>query len=159
MDDWKAIAAIWGAVLSTILALSKLFHPRPIVTISMVRSPAMSADLELTVINPGKYPVMLRSISSRGAPIHWQTGSILGWETIDVVSHALYKELNVVLEPEATFKLTATFVNEPKDQYLAMIVRFRSHRFVAWPMFPTIIFRTAKDLFKLSQHPRNVKLS
>jgi len=37
MEDWKTFAAVWGAFLSTLLALLKLAHPRPIVTIAMVR--------------------------------------------------------------------------------------------------------------------------
>jgi hypothetical protein len=149
---------VWGAFLSTLLALLKLAHPRPIVTIAMVRPRALAPELEMIVANPAKYPVMIRNIRSFGAPVHWQSGSIKDWDTIDVVKHALYKRLNIPLMPNESARFIAMFVNELKDQNLTLVISYTSHRFVAWPMFPTIVYRSAKDLFELSQHPRPIEL-
>lgn len=56
--SWRDFAAVWGACLSTVLALSRLLIPRPVFHIEPAQKPA--GDLLLRIVNPGRKMVLVR---------------------------------------------------------------------------------------------------
>ena len=152
----RDIAAFWGAALATILALAKLAHPRPVVLLDFVRPKFGGSDLRLTMTNTATYPVMLLDVWAPkrvNGETAIQTGSIEGWVTYDVVAHVMQaSKLNILLLPGKSMKLHYTLKSDPPGRLL-FVLRWRSHRFIAWPMFPTILYRSKAAARALAAHP------
>ena len=55
--SWRDVAAVWGAGLSTVLALSRLLIPRPVFHIEPAQKPA--GDLLLSIVNPDRKMVLV----------------------------------------------------------------------------------------------------
>ena len=81
-----------------------------------------------------------------------QTGSIDGWKTIDVVRNVMAGKLHVLIAPGATAKIHFTIEADP-PRSLMFVLNWRSHRNIAWPMFPTVIYRGRKAVRALADHP------
>ena len=144
---------MWGAGLSTLLALVKLLHPRPIVYVEFERFLG-SVDPSITVTNVSRHPMMLVDVTTPiGGRCAIQTASIEGRETVDVVKHALSNKLNVLLQPNATLTFTVRFEQEPKGALL-FVLWWRSHRLIAWPTVPSIRCRSAAEVRSLMDNRR-----
>ncbi|MDI1265576.1 MAG: hypothetical protein PS018_20205 [bacterium] len=152
----RDLAAYWGAGLATLLAAVKLLHPRPTVTLRAVKSIVNDPDFKLKVTNNGTYPLVLSKIHMFGAQGAIQTGSIDGWEVKDVATQALTDRMDIVIEPGGTFEVS--IVSVPKPTYLVLVLTWRSHRMISWPLFPSILIRGAASVRALLEHPAPEKL-
>ena len=102
----RDFAAFWGAGLSTLLVLTKLLHPRPVVLMDFVRDRTGTRDVRLSITNPASYPVMLINVSTPvGGRSIVERGSIEGWKTFDAVTHTLSGKLNLLIQSQATVRL------------------------------------------------------
>ena len=57
--DWRTIAALWGAVLSTALALLKLVPEHSIVVIAPARASAVPPYVLVHLVNPSRQPLFI----------------------------------------------------------------------------------------------------
>jgi hypothetical protein len=144
-------AAYWGALLSTAIALSALLHPRPTVTLRTVRSGMSQPIYRLRLTNNSKHPIVLGKVHVLGANAAIQTGSIDGWDVRDAIHHALSTRVEILIEPGKTLSLDMVCAPEPKR--LALVLTWKSHRMLAWPLFPSILLRCAGALKTLQEHP------
>jgi hypothetical protein len=57
--DWRTVTAVWGAGLSTLLALQKLVPERPILALGPARGSARPPYVLLQLTNPSQQPLFI----------------------------------------------------------------------------------------------------
>jgi hypothetical protein len=148
----RDIAAFWGAILSTWLAVTKLLHPRPIVMMDFTRDRERLRDVRLQITNPASYPVMLIKVRTLIGGEFLRRESIEGWKTIDLVTYNMSGRLNLLIPAGASKKMTHYLEEKPRDG-LMFVLFWRSHRSIPWPMLPSIIYRSKAAVRALADHP------
>lgn len=147
----RDFAAYWGAALSTLIALSTLLHPRPTVTLRTVRSGMSHPIYRLRITNNSKHPIILGRVHVLGTEAAIQAGSIDNWDVRDAIHFALNARLDLLIEPSKTLNIDLVCAPEPKR--LGLVLTWRSHRMLAWPLFPSILLRWTRSLKALQEHP------
>lgn len=144
---WETVAALWGAILSTWLAVAKYLETRPLVTFEAVayESRGYEVVFHLTVRNPSRYPLHLISFDSVWPRDALKNQVMSGWETIDIVRFERDRRMTAFIGPgetrEIEFKLDGDF-----HRHLILLVRWSLHRPIILPGVPVPIVRTAKQI-------------
>ena len=62
--DWKAVAAIWGAGLSTILAIAKVLEARPVFQLEPMNTLTGDQWYRIIVRNTSRYAILIKNLWS-----------------------------------------------------------------------------------------------
>jgi hypothetical protein len=156
--DWKAIAAVWGALLSTILFIAKLRENQPIFVLEVVRDAESGIYYRLRVRNSSKHPILIKNVRlllprEKGAVSRIV---VAGWQLRDVIAQALTKQLNIYVRPDQEVEVDIGFAGDIIPR-LCILVHWQSHRGLPWPALPKLIFRGKAELQALREHPLPVK--
>ena len=152
---WQAAAAVWGALLSTVLLGLRFLEARPIITLEVVRSIlTQTDDYRLRFLNPSKHPVMINYIKilkpSSGGVI--STVYVEGWELKDLVCSSLSGRIDTLIKPETEMTVRIVF-DEDHPNRLLMAVSWSRHKPLIFPTIPKLLYRGPKHLASLRQHP------
>lgn len=151
--ELKAILALWGAVLSTFLALRDIARSRPQVTLECVGLDA-SPVLRLRIFNPARYPIHICRVKSIWP--HDQHGAIQSlfvedWELRDVVTMALEGRLDVYVPPQSEARII--FRRNDDQERLGLRIDWYRQWSIVLPTMPRFVFRSSAQVRQLFAHP------
>lgn len=156
--DWetvKSTAAIWGALLSTLLALAKLFEQRPLATLESYEPDAGTKQFyQVRISNPCTYPIFIkkvRVIYPRDAAFY-KVGAMV--RRPELFSESTNASINLMIPGGAEAEVRFALVDAPK-QPIMMIIRvhwFKNQPLIL-PRWPILIFRTRCSLTALADDP------
>lgn len=155
--DWefaKGVAAIWGASLSTWLAIVKLLEVRPIITFEAFRSSALEETAyRLRVSNPSKFPILIKRVrqllpcSKSAICAHMEH-----WEIRDELTQSYTQRLDTFV-PSGTEVVVNLVMEEDLPQRLLLEISWSRHQPIILPTMPKFLYRTRGQLDALRQHP------
>jgi hypothetical protein len=146
--DWKAIAAVYAAILSTVVYLERFLSRRPIAILSF-EGTSYNGYIFIRVNNPDKYPLIIRGITLNKR-LHDIDGCYLvNRNDKNKYDKSLPNGTPIVIDPGDT--IVIRIVGGKIDDAVNLRIYWRRHGNFIYPSFPLLITRSYEQIMELSK--------
>lgn len=153
--EWvKDFLAVWGAGLSTLIAVYSLFQSRPSIRFNAVTHSG-DVSYRLAIYNRSRHPILVSRVRpiSPGSMGLEASFSVQGWDLRDTIKGAIDRgRLNAWVAPGGNV-VVDMILSDDLPERLCLLISWRKQGAVILPTLPCFVYRRRHQLVALRDHP------